>query len=309
MKREECFRSHMGVWAIASDWMAQAVAQARGGTLRERFVSPLTDLELRAQVEAEYLAAGASKVVFDGNRPLYQIVQGVAVMGIDGPLAKFDSKYGGTNTIRTRQALRAAANDSDVASILMRIDSPGGSVAGTQELGADVAAASAQKNVVAFIEDMGASAAYWVASQARKIYANQMALVGSIGVYSVVFDSSKAAEMQGVQVHVISTAPAKGAFTAGAPITPDQLQSAQQIVDAFGKEFYRAVQAGREMTASQLAAVNTGEIWIAQQAKVLGLIDGVKTLDEVLQSMMASANKSAGGKASATAALEIEAAS
>jgi len=271
---------HAGPWAIDPGWAEAMLAYIKSG-------APIPDVSpVKSAVDAlrendDMRAAGVTKIMRDANQNLmYQVMDGVAAIGIDGPMSKFDSKLGGTNTIRSRFAVRMANADPEVGSILLRIDSPGGHVAGTQELAADVAASA--KPVTAFIEDQGASAAYWVASQAKKIIANEMALVGSIGTYAVVHDESKAADIKGIKVHVVSSGPWKGGGQPGTEITGEQLSQIQEIVDDYSQKFVDAVAAGRGMGRKDAAALADGRVWIASKAKKLGLIDQVGTLDEAM---------------------------
>ena len=205
----------------------------------------------------------------------------LAVIEILGEMSKEGSDWG-TSTMGVRAALREAAANPDIGSILLRIDSPGGTVAGTYELAADVAAVNQLKPVVAYIEDTGASAAYWVASAARKVYANELALVGSIGVVATVADTSKLAENAGVKFHTVSTGKFKGAFGPGQEVTEEQIAYLQGIIDQTGEFFKKAVQTGRGMTAKEVEAVADGRVMHAKEAKAAGLIDGIKTFDEVL---------------------------
>ena len=159
--------------------------------------------------------------------------EGVGILPLHGPSMKARSKYGGYSTVDARRQLRAMAADERVGAILLHIDSPGGHVAGTKELADDVAAVGQTKPVHAYIEDTGASAAYWVASQARTVAANAMAMVGSLGTFTVLYDLSRMAEMEGVQVHVVSTGERKGAAVPGTPVTDGDLAEAQRLVDGF----------------------------------------------------------------------------
>src|SRR5581483_9650939 len=110
-----------------------------------------------------------------------------------GMLMKGQSSMGGTSTVMARRDIRQAVADQDVAGILLAIDSPGGTVAGTDDLAAEVRQARTSKPVWAAIDDLGASAAYWVASQTQRVTVNSpTALVGSIGTLQVIRDLSAA---------------------------------------------------------------------------------------------------------------------
>lgn len=263
---QQCFNSHMGHWAIEPRWFQQAVSQVKAGTWKA--------------MEDDY--AGPPRAA----RPLYQLDRfGVAVIDMNGPMMKGQSKYGGVSTIQIRQALRQAVSDTNVASILLHIDSPGGHVAGTLELADEVRAADKIKPVVAHIDDMGASAAYWVASQARQITANATAEIGSIGVFAVLEDWSGAYEAAGVKVHVISTGPFKGAGAEGAPVTDEQMTHLREIVADLNQHFLAAVQKGRGMKADKLAGIADGRTFIAAKAMDLGLVDAVQSFDKTAAEM------------------------
>lgn len=227
----------------------------------------------------------------------------VAVLEMRGRMSKQQASMGeSASTVALRQAIRAAAANPDVGSILMVIDSPGGTVAGTKELADDVAAAAGKKPVIALIEDIGASAAYWVASQATQILAQATAAVGSIGTYGVVVDSSRAAANEGYEVHVIRAGNHKGAGTPGAPITQEQLDQFQAEVDALNEFFVAGVASGRELSAEQVKALATGQVWIGQQAQAVGLIDGIATFDQALATAQSAAATNQKGRPSMAAA-------
>jgi hypothetical protein len=177
-----CFRAHLGLWAIEPTWLIQAVQAL------QHDLWPIRAPELLA---AEMTRAQGK---------LYaQTEDGVAVIRIEGQITKGLSKFGGTSTILTRRALRQAAAAEDITSMLLAIDSPGGQVDGIQDLADEVQRARQSKIVDAYIEDLGASAAYWIASQARRITANATGFVGSIGAFAVLEDLSGLAAREGVQ--------------------------------------------------------------------------------------------------------------
>ena len=111
--------------------------------------------------------------------------------------------------------IAVALDNKDVENIILNIESPGGQVAGGIEATEAIYQAAQIKNVTAVIEDIGASGAYFLASQARNITANQMAWVGSMGVFMTMYDYSKMAENEGVKVVLVKSGEHKGFGTAG----------------------------------------------------------------------------------------------
>lgn len=233
-------------------------------------------------------AAAASAGV---TAPAYTVSSdGLATINITGPIAKYGSSFqsliGGASTLEKRQALRQAVRDPEVRAVMLRIDSPGGTVAGTGDLADAIAKADASKPVYAYIEDLGASAAYRLASRARAIYANADAQVGSIGTYTVLTDTSGAYAKEGVKVTVVRSGAFKGAGEEGTAVTDEQIAEAQRRVDALNQQFLNDVSAGRRMPMEKVKTLADGRVHMAAAAKGLGLIDGVASLEEAGRKVM-----------------------
>jgi|CXWL01.1.fsa_nt_gi signal peptide peptidase SppA len=288
----QCFQSHLGPWAIQTEWLTSAVEAVKAGlwqapTQRQiaigenSLMSSITCEQTGITVAAQEV--GPAKV--SGTGLMYATTaDGIAVVFLDGPIMKAASKFGGASSIATRQAIRAAVEDPKVNSILLHIDSPGGTAAGTQELYNDIRAADGKKPVYAHIDDLGASAAYWIAAGARRVTANPMAMIGSIGTFAVLKDTSKKMEMEGIKVHVISSGGLKGAGAGGSELTPEAIEEIQQLVNAQNEFFLEAVAMGRKMPMKGVRAVADGRMMMAADAKKAGLIDAVQSLDDVVGS-------------------------
>jgi len=231
---------------------------------------------------------------------------GTVIIPLQGHLMKGDSKFGGTSTLQARRDIRQAASDPMVSGIMLFVDSPGGAAAGTFELSEDIRKASDKKPVSAHIEDIGASAAFFAASQADMITANRMASVGSIGTVGVLVDSSEAAKQEGLKVHVISTGEFKGAGAPGTEVTDSQLAVFQEEVDDLNDEFLKAVGRGRMLSEAQLDRVSTGRTWIASKARGLGLIDDVMPWEQAMGSF-ADSLPSRGNPRTAIALAQVKA--
>lgn len=207
----------------------------------------------------------------------------IAVIPIRGIMMKGQSSLGGTSTVQVRRDLRQAAADPEVGGILLAIESPGGTVAGTDDLAADIRSARRAKPVWAHVEDLGASAAYWTASQTQRITANSpTALIGSIGTLQVMYDQSAAAESAGIRTLIFSTGPLKGLGTPGSKITDEQAAHVQSLIDSVQQSFDLAVQKGRELTSRQLQAVRHGGLLSAPAALEARLIDAIQPLSRTL---------------------------
>jgi signal peptide peptidase SppA len=219
--------------------------------------------------------------------------EGVATIEIRGRMQKQPAGSMGqaAATVGLRRAVRAACADDEVGSILLILDSPGGTIAGTAELAADVGAAAKVKPVFGLAEDMCCSACYWVGAQCSELLTQSSAMVGSIGTYGVVYDQSAAAAQEGVKVHVIRAGDMKGVGTPGTEVTTQQLLELQNEINSLNDVFLSGIASGREMPLDKVKELATGQVWIGQQAVDAGLADGVASIDQAMQKARAASAK------------------
>lgn len=228
--------------------------------------------------------------------PDYYVANGVAVIPIYGVISKYSagvnsiSQPQGTSMQAIREDLRAALSDPAVNAILLDVESAGGSTDGLAELADEIRASS--KPVTAFANGIMASAAYWLGAQASEVVSSPSAIVGSIGVFSVVRDSSRAAENAGFRVMVVKAGEMKGGGTPGAPVTDAQLTEVQRIVNAHYSMFIDAVAKGRKIPADSARALGDGRIHVGAAAQQLGLVDKLETFEKTLARLQATATKS-----------------
>jgi signal peptide peptidase SppA len=270
---------YFGVWALREDCAEALFERAKN-----------INLQLHLEQHAgEQAAAGGGR---GRGSDLYVDDNGIAHIELSGTLMKhYSSMAAGTSMVMARRQVRAAMNSPDVLGIMLHIDSPGGTVAGTADLGNDIATAASKKPVFAFIEDLGASGAYWLASQATRISATPTTYVGSIGVFTVAVDSSKEEEAAGRKVEVIRFGAMKGAGTPGTPVTDEQRAELQARVDSFGQDFVNAIAKGRGMNAAAAAALADGRVHKGTDAKKLGLVDSIETIDDTYAALFAATRK------------------
>lgn len=218
----------------------------------------------------------------------YTVENGVALIPFEGVVTKtptcFGAFFGGDAvTSAFVDSVNAAVADEGVREIVALIDSPGGSVDGTAEAADAVYAARQKKPVTAYVDGLAASGAYWIASQASRVVINNAtARVGSIGVFAVIPDTSRAYENRGVRVHVVKAGEAKGGGVAGVPVTSDVLAEVQREVSALYEEFVATVARGRGMAPEKARALADGRVHVGRAAIELGLVDGVASLEEAM---------------------------
>lgn len=213
-----------------------------------------------------------------------RVYNGSAVVPLVGPMMRrlsfFAAWLGMTSTDMVRAAVASALADDDIDQVVMVIDSPGGEVAGLAEL-ADLMYA-ADKPIVAVVEGMAASAAYYVASQADRILVGRNDLVGSIGTRIMLYDYSKMYAEAGVEAVPIDTGRFKSAGAIGTEITEEQRADFQRIVDFYFGDFVNAVARGRNLSTDDVRQVGDGRMFTPVEALAAGLIDGVGGIADVL---------------------------
>jgi signal peptide peptidase SppA len=227
----------------------------------------------------------------------YEIIDGVAVLPIEGVVAKkmnlFSQISGGSSSQMVANSLRAALSDPAVHSIVLAIDSPGGTVDGTQALADIVRAARDVKPIATLADGTMASAAYWIGSAAGAAYiADGTTSVGSIGVVTSHKDISAAEAARGIKTTEISAGKFKRIASQYGPLSADGRQSIQDQLDYTYSLFVDAVATNRGVsTDAVLADMADGRMFIGQQAVDAGLVDGITTLDALIAKLNADRKK------------------
>ena len=202
-------------------------------------------------------------------------IEGTIVCGADSKENLFQQANGVTSGTIMKQIREAAADDS-VKALVLRIDSGGGSATAAEEVGRELLRfkEQTQKPIVATMGNTGASAAYWIAACASdKIYANATTLTGSIGVYMPYMNTEELFKKIGITSDKIKSGPYKDILTNDRPMTPEEKQILQNIVDEIYDQFVYTVSAGRRMETSKVRAIADGRIYTGRQAKNIGLVD------------------------------------
>ena len=274
-------------------------AHARGAKAMEWFEDdgPSEPAPLYTTVAAAAPRAGAPAVASGSN---------IAVVQIRGPITQRAQMMGcgdGASVDAIQQAFRAALADDSVGSILLDVDSPGGTVTGIPELADEIR--SSTKPVTAFASGMAASAAYWLASAASDFWMLPSAEVGSIGVYMAHEDISQMLENEGVKVTFIYAGEHKVEGNPTEPLADEARDYLQASVDRIYGQFTAAVGKGRKTSASTVVStMGKGRTLDSDAALGANMVDNVGTFDDVVASMRRKAARS-GGAARARAQANI----
>ncbi|WP_129141656.1 signal peptide peptidase SppA [Modicisalibacter coralii] len=184
---------------------------------------------------------------------------------------------------RVIEGVRQAWKDPQVRAVVLDINSPGGSPVQSQRIYAELRRLSGQgdKPIIAVIEDIGASGAYYIASGADEIHAAPASLVGSIGVIYSGFGLQDAIGRLGIERRVFTSGENKDLLDPFSDIAPEQRRFWQQILDTTHRQFIEDVKAGRGDRLGDDPRLFSGLVWTGEQAVGLGLVDGLESVDQL----------------------------
>ena len=188
---------------------------------------------------------------------------------------------GGTDSI-IRQ-IQAARDDAEVRAVVIRINSPGGSAPASQEVGEELKKLRASgKVVIASMGDVAASGGYWIAALCDRIYANPGTITGSIGVYIPYANWQELLKKIGVSGEKIKSGPHKDMLSPERPMTEKERAIVQEMVDDLYEQFVAVVAEGRKMDPVKVRQLADGRIYTGRQAKALGLVDEMGSMEEAV---------------------------
>ncbi|MEE9198851.1 MAG: signal peptide peptidase SppA [Dehalococcoidia bacterium] len=262
----------MKLWQGALAFPLGAVAAGLGYDLYRRLV------ESYGWTGGPSSAVGAATapVAAPAKRVVLPIQPRIAVVELFGPI------MGGARITDHVNLMEALRGDRRVRSVVLEIDSPGGSAPASDYLYRAVSRLAAQKPVIAFIRGVGASGAYMVSCAATKIVVLPSAIVGSIGVIHINPVLKDLLKRLGIDVAVTKSGPFKdmGAFYRDA--TEEEQKKNQELISHFYDDFVELVARSRKMPVETVRKYATGEVYTARQAKEHGLIDELGDMETAL---------------------------
>ena len=235
----------------------------------------------------------------------------VGVIPIYGPVDQRMSgeldKAGGTPLDFVSAALDAMMANSGVGAVVLRIDSPGGAISGVQEIADKIREASLTKPIFALADSLSASAALWIGSAATMFISTPGgggATVGSVGVYVMHVDQSKAMENEGYAVTMVSAGKYKTEFSPYSPMSDDAKAEAQQRVDGIHEQFISALAKFRDTSRDNVRQnFGQGRVLTADQALSVGMIDRIMPYSQLISKLTGGEQTSRGPSAEKLLAL------
>ena len=183
------------------------------------------------------------------------------------------------------ELVRSAREDDDVKAIVIRVDSPGGSVFASEQIYREVRAAQADgKPVVVSMGDLAASGGYYIASSADEIWAHPSTITGSIGIYGAIPTFQNTLKKVGVSVDGVGTTNLSGQLRIDRPLGEDAKLLLQSLLERGYEQFLEHVSEGRKKTRDEVHAIAQGRVWIGTDAKSNGLVDQLGLFDQAVNS-------------------------
>ena len=222
---------------------------------------------------AEYISLGdyASSLVTDPKRASAPKVAIVYANGevIDGE-GSDDNIYG----YSLSKTLRKVAEDDDIESVVLRVNSPGGSALASDIIWREMENLKAKKPVIVSMGEMAASGGYYISAPADAIVADRSTLTGSIGVFGMIPSFGKAMEDKlGLSVDGVKTNANSGMGNGFSALSPTQYRAMMQGVDRVYERFTSLVAEGRNLTIERVLEIAEGRVWSGEQAQQIGLVD------------------------------------
>ena len=208
----------------------------------------------------------------------------IGVVLASGEILDGDQPPGTIGGESTAALLRRARDDEDIKAVVLRVDSPGGSVLASEQIYREVRALrAAGKPVVASMGDVAASGGYYIAAPADEILASATTITGSIGVFATVPTFDRTLAKLGVQVDGVGTTALSGVMRLDRPLQPQTEAMLQATIDHTYGQFLQRVADGRHKTSAAVDAMGQGRVWVGTDALRLGLIDGIGNYQDALR--------------------------
>jgi len=210
----------------------------------------------------------------------YTRERSVAVIPLEGTISTGDfSSPDATGSEFVGGEIRDAADDPLVEAIVLRVDSPGGTPAAAQEIISDMEYAKARKPVVVSMGDIATSAAYDVSAHGTRIFADPDTLTGGVGAIWVFTDTSTSLEREGTNVTVVKSGTFKDMGSPYRPITEDELDYAQSLVNASFERFMDDIVKERNVSRTD---IEDGRVIRGEDAVKIGLVDQLGNLNDAI---------------------------
>ena len=193
---------------------------------------------------------------------------------------------GGENTINYEKyvpLIVSLAEDKSVKGMVLRVNSPGGSAFGSEQIGEALDYFQSKgKPLAVSMGDYAASGGYWISSGANRIFADPLTITGSIGIFGLIPNIEGLTKKIGVNMELVSTNPVAAFPSLFNPLNPHQLQGMQEMVEEGYDKFVKRVATGRKMSEAKVRRIGEGRVWDAVSALRIGLVDQLGGMEDAI---------------------------
>ena len=215
----------------------------------------------------------------------------VGVVVAEGEIVDGEAPAGTVGGLSTANLIRKARDSKEIKALVLRVDSPGGSVFGSELVRRELELTrAAGKPVVVSMGNVAASGGYWISTASDEIFADAATITGSIGVFALLPTADKTLAKLGIHPAGVGTTWLRNADDPRLPLDPRLAELVQKHVDRTYLDFTSRVAAARKTTPDRIDAVAQGRVWTGAQAKERGLVDTIGTFGDAIRSAARRAN-------------------
>lgn len=215
---------------------------------------------------------------------IYSASQIVAVVYAEGDIVDGEGGDGLIGGDALARELRKLRRNGKVKAIVLRVNSPGGSAIASERIQRELSLIAATKPVVVSMGSVAASGGYWISTAAAQVFAEPNTITGSIGVFSLIPNIQQLANRNGLTFDTVKTGRYADLFTLSRPRTAAELAVLQRGTDAVYDAFIARVATARKLSPDSVRTIAEGRVWSGEQARRLGLVDSLGSLDAALKS-------------------------
>lgn len=220
----------------------------------------------------------------------------IALVVVQGEIVDGESDIDNAGGDTISNLLDQARRDDDVKAVVLRVDSPGGSVFASEKIRRAVEALQDEgKPVVVSMGNLAASGGYWISMAADQIWAEPSTITGSIGIFGLIPTIDQPLNKLGVHTDGVGTTPLAGAFRMDRPLTPEVKAIVQATIERGYHEFIAGVSKGRNIPVEKVDSIARGRVWSGVAAKGLGLVDNLGGIEDAEAAAAKLADLKAGG--------------
>ncbi|NES99476.1 MAG: signal peptide peptidase SppA [Sphaerospermopsis sp. SIO1G1] len=207
----------------------------------------------------------------------------IAVVYAEGEIVSGRGDEGEIGGDRFANIFSKIRQNDDIKSVVLRINSPGGSATASEIMQREIKLTQQVKPVIVSMGDIAASGGYWIASDSNRIFAEPNTITGSIGVFGILFNGQKLGNDNGITWDTVKTAKFADTQTVARPKSPQELAIYQRTVNRIYNLFLNKVAKGRKLSQQKVAEIAQGRIWSGIAAKQIGLVDEIGGLDAAIE--------------------------